>query len=61
MLIACQLVLMHTNDLLDQRIIENGSFIPHRTSGSISTALKEMIDLVNSTLVDRNLIIEYYD
>ena len=55
------MVLMHANDLLDQRIIEHGSFVPHKTSGSISAAIKEIIDLMNSTLVDRNLTIEYDD
>ena len=49
------MVLMHANDLLDWRIIENGSFAANMTSGSISGAITEMVDLVNSTLTSRNL------
>ena len=41
--IASQMVLMHANDLLDQRIIENGSFVPNITSSSIKEALEEMV------------------
>ena len=48
------MVLMHANDLLDWRIIENGSFAANMTSGSISGAITEMVDLVNSTLTSRN-------
>ena len=53
--IASRMVLMHANDLLDWRIIENGSFVASMTSGSISGAITEMVDLVNSTLTNRNL------
>ena len=49
-LISSQMVMLHANDLLDQRIIENGNFVPNITSGSIIEAIKEMIDLMNSTL-----------
>ena len=35
MLVSSQMVMMHANDLLDSRIIENGSFVPNLTSGSI--------------------------
>ena len=49
------MVLMHANDLLDWRIIENGSFVATMTSGSISGAITEMVDLINSTLTNRNL------
>ena len=49
------MILMHANDLLDWRIIENGSFVPNITVSSINGALEEMIDLMNSTLVNRDL------
>ena len=55
MLIANQMILMHANDLLDQRIIENGSFLANLTISQISFALEDMIDLMNSTLIDRDL------
>ena len=49
---------MHANDLIDMRIIENGRFIPNMMTGSIEQAVKEMIDLMNSTLIDRDLHIK---
>lgn len=57
MLIANQFILMQANDLLDWRIIENGSFVANLTVNQISYALEEMIDLMNSTLVNMNLTI----
>ena len=35
LLVSSQMIMMHANDLLDQRIIESGSFVPKLTSGSI--------------------------
>ena len=52
------MVELHANDLLDQRIIENGKFTRNITSGSLINAIKEMIDLMNTTLNFRNLKIE---
>ena len=49
------MVMMHANDLLDQRIIDNGSFVPNLTSGSIVDTLNEVIELMNTTLSERNL------
>ena len=49
------MVMMHANDLLDQRIIDNGSFVPNLTSGSIVDTLNEVIELMNTTLTERNL------
>ena len=49
------MVMLHANDLLDQRIIEIGNFVPNMTSGSIIEAIKEMIDLINYTLTNRNI------
>ena len=51
------MVMMHANDLLDQRIIDNGSFVPNLTSGSIVDTLNEIIELMNTTLTERNLAI----
>ena len=49
------MVMMHANDLLDQRIIDNGSFVPNLTSGSIVDTLNEVIELMNTTLTERNI------
>ena len=51
------MVMMHANDLLDQRIIDNGSFVPNLTSYSIVDTLNEIIELMNTTLTERNLAI----
>ena len=34
-LVSSQLVLLHANDLLDQRIIENGNFMPSYALGNV--------------------------
>ena len=49
------MLLMHANDLMDLRIIENGSFIAHMTVSPLCCALGEMIDLMSSTLANRDL------
>ena len=49
------MVMMHANDLLDQRIIDKGSFVPNLTSGSIIDTLGEIIELMNTNLTERNL------
>ena len=51
------MVLMHVNDLLDWRIIESGNFSANLSMNSISSTVAEMVDLMNSTLVERNLTI----
>ena len=57
MLVSSQMILMHVNDLLDWRIIESGGFAPNMTVSPINCAIEEMIDLMNSTLVNRDLTI----
>ena len=57
MLVSSQMVMMHANDLLDSRIIEKGSFVPNLSLGSIIETAKEMIELMNSTLNERELTI----
>ena len=49
------MVALHANDLLDQRIIKEGRFVPYYTSGSLLDSISEMIELMNSTLVSRNM------
>ena len=50
MLVASQLVLFHANDLLDQRIIQNGSFTPDYQEGDICMAIMEIVNMVRWTL-----------
>ena len=57
MLVSSQMVMMHANDLLDYRVIEKGSFVPNLSLGSIIDTAKEMIELMNSTLTERDLTI----
>ena len=57
MLVSSQMVMMHANDLLDSRIIEKGSFVPNLSLGSVSETAKEIIELMNSTLNERELTI----
>ena len=52
------MILMHSNDLLDHRIIEKGCFVPNITIGSVIQAVNEMIDLMKTTIVDRNIHID---
>ena len=57
MLVSSQMVMMHANDLLDYRVIEKGSFVPNLSLGSIIDTAKEMVELMNSTLTERDLTI----
>ena len=57
--ISCNMMLLHAQDLLDQRIIENGSFLPHYTQSSAVQAIKEIVDMVTLTLNQDRLFIEY--
>ena len=49
-LISSRMVMLHANDLLDQRIIENGIFVPAYEDGSIIEAIDEIVSLVRLTL-----------
>ena len=55
--VSSKLVLFHSNDLLDQRIIQNGSFTPNYTHGSMSGAIEEIMTIVrfNSGRKDINI------
>lgn len=57
MLVSSQMVMMHANDLLDHRVIETGSFVPNLSLGSIFETVQEMVELMNSTLTERELTI----
>ena len=57
-LVSCQMVELHANDLLDLRIIKNGTFLGNMKAGSIVMAIKEMIALMNLTLESKELRIK---
>ena len=57
-LISSQLVMLHANDMLDQRIIDNGNFVPLYTEGSVKEAILEMVQVIKLTLLNRSLKIE---
>ena len=52
------MLMLHANDLLDQRLIEHGSFLPVYTQGSIVGAIKEIIRAFNLTLYQKSVKIE---
>ena len=51
--------MLHAHDFLDERVIENGCFIPFYTQDSISEAIIEMILIIQLTLNQRKLEIVY--
>ena len=51
------MILMHAHDFLDQAIIENGAFVPYYETGSMKTAVLEIIKLMNITIQKRPLTI----
>ena len=52
------LALFHANDLLDYRIIQNGSFSSTLTSESIAETIQQTIQLIQYTLQHGNLKVE---
>ena len=55
--ISSQMVMLHANDMLDQRIIDSGSFVPNYTYGSPTKTIYEMIDIIQQTITSDNLFI----
>ena len=55
--VSSKMLLMHTNDLLDQRIIENGSFVPILTKQSLAESISKVVHLVRATLVQNPVVI----
>ena len=58
-LISSQMVMLHANDMLDQRIIEEGCFVPNYTVGSVPHAINEIIELISTTIETKEIIIEF--
>ena len=57
-MVSSNILLLHTQDLLDQRIIEYGNFKPCFTLGSVKNAIQDMTNMVNLTL-NKRLKIKY--
>ena len=57
--VSSKMLLLHTQDLLDWRIIENGSFIPHYTHESVHKVIQEITHMMNFTLRSQNLEIRH--
>ena len=56
--VSSKLLLMHTNDLLDQKIIQNGRFVPNMTKQVLSQSIMKTVQLVRATIVRKPLVIQ---
>ena len=43
--ISSNMLFLHAQDLLDQRIIEHGGFVPLYTKGDVNEAISEIVEL----------------
>ena len=57
--ISSKLVLFHANDLLDHRIIQNGSFAPAYSHTSVQEALSEIVEMMRWTMQNLDLSIQF--
>ena len=53
------MLLLHTQDLLDQRVIEMGSFNANLTLESVQEVIREIVDMMNFTINSQELQIKY--
>ena len=58
-LISSNLILLHSNDFLDQALIEKGVFTPRYAEGYIIDAISETVMIIEMSLNNRRLKIEY--
>ena len=56
--VSSKLQLFHANDLLDSRVLQNGSFVPVLSRSSVSDALLEIVEMMQWTLQNRELDIQ---
>ena len=59
-MISSKSVLLQANDLMDMRFLQNGGFRPAMSTGKISKAILEVVDLLTSTLENRLVSIKCY-
>ena len=57
--VSSQMLLLHTQDLLDYRIIESGTFIPNMSLEPIHKVISEIVNMMNFTLSTQDLKIKY--
>ena len=58
-LLSSQLIMMHVNDFLDQKLIEHGNFEPYFDTGSLKNAISEIVQMMNFSIHQRNLKIRF--
>ena len=49
---------MHSKDLLDQRIIEHGSFTPYYETARLENAISEIVQIMSYSIQHRGLEIK---
>ena len=57
--ITTQMLMLHANDLLDLRIIEQGSFVPSYIDADIYQTIMEVIKVVKFTHTESKLNITF--
>ena len=58
-LICSKSVLLHANDLLDQKFLQDGRFAPAYVYGSIKRAMLEILQITCLTLGNRDIKVTY--
>ena len=53
--VSCKIMLFHTNNSLDQLLIQNGNFKPDLKYCSVSMAILEVVELVRWTIKSKDL------
>ena len=54
-LVCSKQALLNANDILDQKLLQNGHFQPAYTQGSIAKCIQEIITINKLTLTDRDV------
>ena len=57
--ITTQMMMLHTKDLLDLRIIESGSFVPTYSSADVYETITEVVRMVSFSMSDIQLQISF--
>ena len=57
--VSSNMLMLHAQDLLDQRIIEKGNFVPTYTRGLVSEAITEIVEMFRLTLIETHLKVAY--
>ena len=54
-LLCTKQVLLHANDLLDQKLLQNGRFTPAFSQDSVRRVIEEIVHIVSMTVSNRNI------